>query len=522
MTRSERVNRIIIFGGGTAGWMTAAALGKFLGSSQCQIALVESKEIGTVGVGEATLPHLRAFNQRLGIDELEFMQATQATFKLGIEFVNWGAVGEQYIHPFGDFGREIKKLPFYHYWLHYKNTGGKLGLEEFSLPILAAKQNKFAFPSDDVNSLFSSFSYAYHIDAGLYAAFLRSFSEALGVVRIEGTAVDIEVAPDSGNIVALNLASGERVEGDFFIDCSGFRSELLAKKMAVGFDDWSAWLPCDRAVAIPCEGQFPGAYTRATAEAHGWRWQIPLRHRMGNGYVYASHHISDDEALSVLRANLGGQPIAEPNFLRFKAGKRTACWVKNVVAVGLSGGFLEPLESTSIYLIQVAIMKFIQYFRAEGMEESSADEFNKQMQLEFDRIRDFLILHYHATSREDSEFWRYCKNMQVPDDLQFKMQLFKSASKIVEYDHGLFLEPSWVAVYLGQGVMPKNVDLRASYMQPDELISAMANLNHHLVNAVDAMPLQVDFLAGLEQYLAKKQHGAYMSLYGANRAGRKV
>ncbi|HRH76224.1 MAG TPA: tryptophan 7-halogenase [Cellvibrionaceae bacterium] len=516
------IKKIVVFGGGTAGWMTAAALAKFVGSHECRIVLVESKEIGTVGVGEATLPHLRAFNQRLGNDELEFMQATQATFKLGIEFRNWGALGEQYIHPFGDFGREIKKLPFYHYWLRYKNTGGKLGLEAFSLPILAAKQNRFAFPSDDVDSLFSSFSYAYHIDAGLYAAFLRSFSEARGVARIEGIVVDVELATESGDVVALNLASGERVEGDFFIDCSGFRSELLAKKMGVGFEDWSAWLPCDRAVAIPCHGQFPGAYTRATAEAHGWRWQIPLRHRMGNGYVYASHCISDDEALSVLRANLGGQPIAEPNFLRFKAGKRTACWVKNVVAVGLSGGFLEPLESTSIYLIQVAITKFIQYFRAEGIESTSIDEFNKQMQLEFDRIRDFLILHYHATRREDSAFWQYCKNMQVPDNLQFKMRLFKSTSKIVEYDYGLFLEPSWVAVYLGQGVIPSNIDVRASHLRSQELISAMTNLNHHLVNAVDSMPQQMDFLAGLEQYLAKKQHGAYMSLYGANRAGHKI
>jgi tryptophan 7-halogenase len=518
---SEKIKKIVIFGGGTAGWMTAAALAKFVASPQCQIVLVESKDIGTVGVGEATLPHLRAFNQKLGIGEMEFMQATQATFKLGIEFINWGDVGEQYLHPFGDFGREIKKVPFYHYWLRYKKLGGNLSLEEFSLPILAARANKFAFPSDDVDSLFSSFSYAYHIDAGLYANFLRAYAEARGVLRVEGKVVEVGVAND-GNICSLTMDSGDLICGDFFIDCTGFRSELLAKKMSVPFDDWSQWLPCDRAVAMPCEGQFPGAYTRATAEAYGWRWQIPLRHRMGNGYVYSSNHISDDEALSVLRNNLTGEPVAEPNFLRFKAGKRTACWVKNVVAIGLSGGFLEPLESTSIYLIQVAIMKFIQYFRAENLASAAVDEFNRQMQLEFDRIRDFLILHYHATRRQDSEFWKYCKNMPVPEDLEFKMQLFKSTSKVVEYDQGLFYEPSWIAVYLGQGLLPEVYDVRANALPPDELNTAMLNLNQHMLRAVEKMPSQAEFLAGYEQYAVNKTHGAHMSLYGANRMGRKI
>ncbi len=519
---SAEINKIVVFGGGTAGWMTAAALAKFVSSPQCQIVLVESSEIGTVGVGEATLPHLRAFNQKLGIDELEFMRATHATFKLGIEFINWGAVGKSYLHPFGDFGREIKKVPFYHYWLRYRQLGGELSLEDFSLPVLAARANRFAFPSDDVESLFSSFSYAYHIDAGQYANFLRNFSQAHGVVRIEGRVNEVEVDSDDGSICSLKMENGDVVFGDFFVDCTGFRSELLAKKMGVEFDDWCQWLPCDRAVAIPCEGQFPAAYTRATAERYGWRWQIPLRHRMGNGYVYSSNHISDDEALSVLRQNLGGTPLAEPNFLRFKAGKRTACWVKNVVAVGLSGGFLEPLESTSIYLIQVAIMKFIQYFRVENMSEASVIEFNRQMQLEFDRIRDFLILHYHATRRDDSDFWRYCRNMQIPEDLQFKMQLFKTTGKIVEYDNGLFFEPSWAAVYLGQGLIPDEFDVRATGMQVSELHAAMATLNQHLIGAVDKMPSQMEFLAGYEQYSLHKSHGAHMSLYGANRRVRNA
>lgn len=516
------IKKIVIFGGGTAGWMTAAALAKFLVSRDCAVVLVESEEIGTVGVGEATLPHLRAFNQKLGIDEFEFMQATQATFKLGIDFINWNEVGERYIHPFGDFGREIKGVPFYHYWLRYKKLGGTLNLEDFSLPILAARANKFNFPSDDVESLFSSFSYAYHIDAGLYAAFLRKYSEARGVVRIEGLVREVETSPEDGRVTLLKMDSGEAVEGDFFIDCSGFRSELLGKKLGVAFEDWSQWLPCDRAVAMPCEGGFPGAYTRATAEPHGWRWQIPLRHRMGNGYVYSSGHVSDDEALALLRKNLSGEALAEPNFLRFKAGKRTACWAKNVVAIGLSGGFLEPLESTSIYLIQVAITKFIQFFRTDKIEMASAQEFNRQMQLEFDRIRDFLILHYHATARQDSNFWTYCKNMSVPEDLHFKMQLFRESSKVVEYEHGLFLEPSWIAVYLGQGVIPKGFDVRAKSIASNELNAAMLNLNQHLTKAVEKMPLQLEFLGAYEEYAKNKTHGAHMSLYGANRLGWKI
>lgn len=512
------INTIIIFGGGTAGWMTAAALVKLLGSAQCRIILVESKEIGTVGVGEATLPHLRAFNQKLGIDELQFMQATQATFKLGIEFINWGDVGERYLHPFGDFGREINKVPFYHYWLRYKKLGGQLSLEDFSLPVLAARANKFAFPSDDINSLHSSFSYAYHIDASLYAGFLRQYCEGLGVERTEGKVVDIDLT-DDGSIKALRMEDGQLVEGDFFIDCSGFRSELLGKKMGIAFEDWSQWLPCDRAVAMPCEGQFAGAYTRATAQKSGWSWQIPLRHRLGNGYVYSSNFISDDEAVATLRQNLPGQPLAEPNFLRFKAGKRTSCWHKNVMAVGLSGGFLEPLESTSIYLIQVAITKFIQYFRLPNNDMSAINEFNRQMQLEFDRIRDFLILHYHATNREDTPFWQYCKYMPVPEDLRFKMGLFKSTANIAEYDYGLFLEPSWIAVYAGQGILPEVFDVRAENMSAQDLYAAMENLNQHMVKAVGQMPLQHDFIANYERYSKSISHGAHMSLYGANRAG---
>lgn len=518
MMNSEQISEIIIFGGGTAGWMTAAALAKFIGPPKCQIILVESKEIGTVGVGEATLPHLRAFNQRLGIDELQFMQATQATFKLGIEFINWGDLGERYLHPFGDFGREINKLPFYQYWLRYKKLGGQLSLEDFSLPVLAARANKFAFPSDNIDSLHSSFSYAYHIDAGLYANFLRGYCEDLGVTRIEGRVVDIELA-DNGCVNALVLEHGQIVAGDFFIDCTGFRSELLAKKLDVTFEDWSQWLPCDRAVAMPCEGQFAGAYTRATAQNSGWTWQIPLRHRMGNGYVYSSDFISDDEAVATLRQNLPGQSLAEPNFLRFKAGKRLSCWKKNVVAIGLSGGFLEPLESTSIYLIQVAITKFIQFFRLQSNEVAAVDEYNRQMQLEFDRIRDFLILHYHATRREDTPFWRYCKYMSVPDDLKFKMQLFQSTAKVVEYDYGLFLEPSWIAVYAGQGVVPDVFDVRAAGMPAQNLAAAMNNLNQHMVKAVSQMPSQHDFIVNYEQYAQAKSHGAYMSLYGANRSG---
>ena len=514
-TNFDAIQKIVIVGGGTAGWMTAAALSHLLQESDCEITLIESEQIGTVGVGEATLPHLRFFNQRLGIDEPEFMKATNATYKLGIDFANWGQKGDSYIHPFGDYGQAVNGVPFHHYWLKAKQQGSDFPIGDYSLPVIAASESRFDFPSQDPNSLLSTYSFAYHIDAGMYAKYLRSYSEERNVVRQEGLVEHVQQDPESGFISSVTLKGGLEIEGELFIDCSGFRGLLIEQTLETGYEDWRHWLPCDRAVAIPCEKEEqPLPYTKATADKAGWRWRIPLQHRTGNGHVYCSDFISDDDALASLQEGLDGEPFAEPNFLRFNTGRRKKMWNKNCVAIGLSGGFLEPLESTGIHLIQLGIMKLIEFFPNKQIDSAFSDEFNRVMQMEIERIKDFLILHYHATERDDSEFWNYVRTMSVPDELKRKMDLFKQTGHVVKYQEGLFLEPSWIAVYLGQRVIPSRYDSRVDAFSWADMQTKLANLRESVQSAVASMPNHMNAIANLEDPNNDGWKNADMSLYG--------
>ncbi|MFT6099418.1 MAG: tryptophan halogenase [Arenicella sp.] len=410
----NRITKVVIVEGGTAGWMSAAALSKVLINDYCPVELVESQAIGTVGVGEATIPQIQTFNKILGIDEKQFIKATQATFKLGIEFCDWGKLGDSYVHPFGTFGVPIESLPFHHYWLKMYKEGKFECLDDFSLACKAAKQNKFTRPLDIPQSPLSQIAYAFQFDAGLYAKYLRKYAEARGVKRTEGKVSHVHQRADDGFIDSLELQDGSKIEGDLFIDCSGFRGLLIEQTLNTGYQDWSQWLPCDRAVAVPCASNGdPEPYTRSTARTAGWQWRIPLQHRTGNGQVYSSSFTSDDDAAKTLLDNFDGEPLAELNKLRFATGRRNKCWHKNVVAIGLASGFIERLESTSIYLIQTAVARLIGLFPDRSFRQADIDKFNQQSASEIEAIRDFIILHYKATQRDDTPFWEYCKNMSV-------------------------------------------------------------------------------------------------------------
>jgi tryptophan 7-halogenase len=512
------VRSVIILGGGTSGWMTAAALARFFIPQGLKVTLVESEAIGTVGVGEATLPHLRFFNQTLGIDEQDFMRATGASFKLGIEFSHWGQQGDSYIHPFGDYGFPHKGVGFHHYWLQQRLAGDHTKIDAYSLPVMAAQQHKFFYPSADERSLLSTFSYAYHLDAGLYARYLRRYSEARAVQRHEGKVISV-AQHTSGHIASVTLDNGVELSADLFIDCSGFRGVLIEQTLKTGYEDWSHWLPCNRAVALPTErtSALP-PYTKAMARTAGWQWRIPLQHRTGNGHVYCSDFISDQQALEQLLGNLDSRPTAEPNFLRFTTGKRKRAWNKNCVAIGLAGGFLEPLESTSIYLIQIAIMKLVEFFPERDFNAAPIAEFNRQLDLEYDRVRDFLILHYHATQRADSPFWNHCRTMAIPDELAHKMALFRSRGHVVKYQQGLFLEPSWVAVYLGQNIIPQAFDPRAANITEEERSAFLRDARQLVARAARDMPAHDHFLQHQLDRTAPRDPAvnpvARMSLYG--------
>jgi tryptophan halogenase len=489
------IRKIVIVGGGTAGWMAAAGLVAVLKGLPISIDLVESAEIGTVGVGEATVPHIRNFNARLGLDEADFMRKTQATYKLGIEFRDWGHKGERYIHPFGAFGHPIGGLPFHQHWLRARAAGQAESIEAYSLPIMAGLAGKFAPPSPDPRALGSTFNYAYQFDAGLYALYLRAYAEGRGVTRTEGKIASVEQRPDDGFVTGVVLEDGRRIEGDLFIDCSGFRGLLIEGALKAGYDDWAQWLPCDRAAAVPCDSVEPATpLTRATSDAAGWRWRIPLQHRVGNGYVYCSSYIGDDEAARVLVDKLDGKPQQDPRFLRFVTGRRKKQWLKNVVAVGLSSGFLEPLESTSIHLIQVAITTLLELFPHRGFEPADQDEYNRVMDLEFERIRDFLVLHYHANQRGDSDFWNDRRAAPIPDSLAWKMALFRERGAVAGYKDGFFKEPSWLAVYLGQNIIPDGYDPLVAAVDPAESARVLAELKAAVARTVEAMPAHEAFL----------------------------
>lgn len=518
---TQSIRKIVIVGGGTAGWMTAAALSHFLDLSVTTITLIESDEIGTVGVGEATLPHLRFFNQRLGIDEKAFMRATNATYKMGIEFVNWGKIGESYLHPFADYGHEIEGVDFHHYWLKHRQQGNNSGLGEYSVGVMAALNDKFEFPSNDPGSLRSSFSYAYHIDATEYAKFLRQYAEDKGVNRIEGKVIDVKLHEQTGFIESVALEEGQSLDADLFVDCSGFKALLIGKALAVDYHDWSHWLPCDSAQAAACEsaGNLT-PYSRSTAREAGWQWRIPLQHRTGNGYVYSSHFIKDQQAQDTLLEHLEGKPLSDPIQLRFKTGKRAEVWQKNCVAIGLSSGFLEPLESTSIYLIQDTIDKLLEFFPTTKMEQAPIEEFNRLMSNEYERIRDFLILHYHLTRRNDSEFWEYCRSMSVPDSLRDKLALFKEQGHIVHYRDGLFFEPSWLAVYIGQGLVPMHYHPKLDGFDTNRLRQVMTNIPNDIARIVDSMESHEMTLArylASDSSIVENNSAAAFSLYGQRR-----
>lgn len=514
--QNKQIQKIVILGGGTAGWMTAAALAKLLPAEHFQITLVESDHIATVGVGEATLPHLRFFNQRLGIDEAEFMRATQATFKTGIEFANWGQKGQAYIHPFGDYGQPIDGINFYHYWLKQRQAGDKTPLDHYSFPVIASLAGKFDFPDNDLSKIQSTFSYAYHIDAGLYAKYLRVFSEKLGVTRREGKVVDVIKRASNNDIEMLVMEDGTRIEGDFFVDCSGFRGQLIDKTLNSGFEDWSHWLPCNSAIAIATEQvEQPLPYTKAIAHEAGWQWRIPLQHRVGNGHVYCDQFITKQQALDTLEQNLIGKPLTEPNFLRFKAGRRKQAWKNNCLAIGLSSGFLEPLESTSIYLIQSAIMKLVELIPQSQNMEIKAKEYNRGLDMEMERIRDFLILHYHVTQRNDSDFWNYCRTMDVPDSLKEKMAMFKHTGHIQSYRYGLFLEPSWLAVYIGQGLVPEHYDGRIDLTSESDYLAKMQQIKNSISSSVPEMPMHLDIIKQFCTIGSRTNDSiAQMNLYG--------
>src|SRR3954462_1649675 len=473
MSEPGKVN-VIIVGGGTAGWMTAAAIAKLL-PTRADVHLVESEAIGIVGVGEATLPHIRAFNERLGIPEADFMARTRATFKLGIEVQGWGREGDSYIPPFGTFGRGTGEVDFHQYWLRMKQEGRPVAeLEEYSFACMAARLNRFDLPSADTSQLASTFGYAYQFDATLFAPYLRALAEGMGVRRTEGRVVGVDRDGETGDITAIRMENGEVIEGDLFVDCSGFISLLIGKAPGEPFQDWPHWLPCDRAAPVPCRTETAlTPYTGVIAMPAGWRWRIPLQHRTGNGYVFSSEFLSDDEAAEAIVAAVEGEVIAQPRLLRFKAGRRERSWVHNCVAVGLSSGFLEPLESTSIYLIQQAITGLLELFPEKKISPVDRDEFNRLIDLEYDRIRDFLILHYHANQRVGQPFWDYVRNMSVPDSLQEKIELFRRRGRVVKYREGVFLDASWIAVYLGQHVVPEGHDIRADGPPPDALLRGM-------------------------------------------------
>jgi tryptophan halogenase len=490
------VRNILIVGGGTAGWMTAAALSAKLAGLPIAIRLVESAEIGTVGVGEATVPHIRHFNAALGLDEADFMRRTQATYKLGIEFRGWGKPGDSYIHPFGAYGAAIAGVGFHHHWLRARQGGDATPLEAYSLPVMAARQGRFAPPSPDPRALASTYAYAYQFDAGLYAAYLRAYAEARGVVRTEGKVADVALRGGDGFIEAVTMESGERIEADLFIDCSGFRGLLIEQALKAGYEDWTRWLPCDRAAAVPCDTvEASTPYTRCTADTAGWRWRIPLQHRVGNGYVYSSAHIGDDDATTALLAGLEGKAQAEPRFLRFVAGRRRKQWSRNCVAVGLASGFLEPLESTSIHLIQVAITTLLELFPDRGCDQADQDEYNRVMTLEFERVRDFLVLHYHANQRTGSPFWDDRRNLPIPDSLAYKMDLFRDRGVVVKYKDGFFLEPSWLAVYLGQNIVPRAYDPVSDSVLDAVLARRLKAIRDSIAETARAMPAHDDWIA---------------------------
>jgi tryptophan halogenase len=492
-TEDRRIASILIVGGGSAGWMTAAALANAL-QKDCTITLIESDEIGTVGVGEATIPTIRLFNQTLGIDEAEFVRATNGSFKLGIQFVDWGKRGHQYFHPFGTYGRPFDTADIHQHWIAARAAGHAFSFDDLCMAWAAAKDGKFAHPTRDPRSVMSTFDYAYHFDAGLYARFLRGYSETRGVTRIEGKIAGVNQNSETGFVNSVTMADGQCIGADLFIDCSGFRGLLITEALKTPFEDWSHWLPCNRAVAMPCEniGE-PTPYTRSTAREAGWQWRIPLQHRTGNGYVYCSDFLDDDKAAELLASRLDGKALGDPRTIRFTAGRRTQHWNKNVIAVGLSSGFLEPLESTAIHLIQANISKLLALFPDKTFDPATTAEFNHIATTEMERIRDFIILHYKLNTRDDAELWRHAAAMDIPDTLQLKIDHFRHNGRLIARDMDLFGPASWAAVQIGQGNIPEQADPMLAYRTADG-VQWLERLQAAMMAEAKRMPSHQQFI----------------------------
>ncbi|WP_291845103.1 tryptophan halogenase family protein [Maricaulis sp.] len=494
--KTSRIKSALIVGGGTSGWMAAAALSRFLGTT-LDIKLVESEQIGTVGVGEATIPQIKHLNSALGIDERDFVARTNGSFKLGIEFINWRRQGEAYLHNFGSIGLNLQQVPFHHYWLRARAEGSSESLWDYCLNTAAARQMRFS-PLEKVgNSPLSGVAYAYHFDATLYGQFLRAYAEQRGVTRIEGLIESTDMDPENGNVTAVRLKDGRTLAADLFIDCSGFRGLLIEQALGTGYEDWTRWLPCDRAIPVPSSNATAPIrpYTQSIAHSAGWQWRIPLQHRTGNGHVFSSAHVSEADATDTLMANLEGEALAEPRVIRFVTGRRKQFWNRNVVALGLSAGFLEPLESTSIHLVQSGISRLIALFPDGDFAAADQDEYNRQMALEYERVRDFIILHYHLNERTDSDFWQDCAAMSVPDTLAAKLDLFRANGRLYHREEDLFTDSSWLQVMLGQGVMPRGYHPMADVLPADQLHDFLANIGKIVGQAAATMPTHSEFLA---------------------------
>jgi tryptophan halogenase len=489
MTTGYKKQRIVIAGGGTAGWMTAAALARTLGQA-IELTLVESDAIGTIGVGESTIPPIVLFNRLLGIGEADFMRATQATFKLGILFENWKDVGESYFHSFGTTGKDHWSAGFQHFWLHGQTKGHNHSYDEYCLELKAALEGKFAHLPDE------RMNYAYQLDSALYAAFLRKIAEGEGARRVEGRISKVELDGATGNIAALCLDGDRRIEGDLFIDCTGFRALLIEEALHAGYDDWSHYLPCNSAIAVQTKSVRPPVpYTRAIAHDAGWQWRIPLQHRQGNGIVYCNRYLNQDAALERLLESVEGEVLTKPNIISFTTGARRKQWHRNCVAVGLSGGFMEPLESTSIHLIQRAILRLIRMLPNGSVSERDIAEFNDQQFADMHQIRDFLILHYKVTERRDSPFWRNCAQLPLPDSLEQKIELFRETGRVFRRNEELFVENSWVQVMMGQGITPKTYHPIATKLPPDELAAFLGAQREAVARTVAGLPPQHAYIA---------------------------
>jgi tryptophan halogenase len=496
---TARIDTVVIVGGGTAGWIAAALLIKILGNA-VRIRLVESEQIGTVGVGEATIPPILTLNKALGLDEAEFLRETKGAIKLGIEFVNWKRKGDRYMHAFGSIGKDFPFCSFHHFWTRGALEGRPGSLWDYSLGYQAAIRSRFAKLERLEAANLPGLVYAYHFDASLYAAYLRKFSERLGVERIEGVIESVTLHPENGFIESVRLRDGPAIAGDLFVDCSGFRGLLIEQQLETGYEDWTHWLPCDRAMAVPCESVSPlTPYTRSTAHDAGWQWRIPLQHRIGNGLVYSSSHMSEDEARTVLLANLDGKPLADPFVLRFRTGRRNLQWNRNCVSIGLSSGFLEPLESTSIHMIQSGVIRLIKHFPHAGVTQVEIDEYNRQSKMEWEYVRDFIILHYHLNQRDDSAFWRDCQRMAIPDTLARRMELFRETGKVFREQDELFTEIAWQQVMIGQGIMPRDYHPLVDALSREQLDEFLDGVKKIVEDTVRGLPQH-------EQYL---QHFCY-------------